>query len=690
MLSINGRFDRLILGLVLAFEALLCSSFYSREIARYPPSGFDQATFLTEAYHLEENIISHGLGAVWKAVTSKGHPNGLLLPVEGALSGLVIGGARWPQLAVNFVFFGALQIFAFYTACKMWGHRVYGYAVVGFILCQATAWFQWGGLFDFRMDFSAYCLYGIWCCAVIRSKLFLDRRWAIGCGLIGAFLVLNRFLTVVYLLGVGAGFAGVCVAVGFLQRANVDLASRMRQRLYHLGLSTVLLAIIVVPILIINRVAIHDYYFIGHAVGPEKNIRAQDAGLTNLTEHLSYYPRSILFDHWSNTFYRAAVIAFAGAFVSRLVGRRDRVERNDASQHVETFPLEIIFLVAAILVPVVVLTTDIAKSPVVGGITGVPAALLLLALAAQVAVLPRGSEISPAQKLMFLSLLLVFALGLFNQFGHANRHLHDYTQRRDLQRLAEMDKSLADYAGKHGWRNPTISFDVISEWFIAGTITTTGYEQTNELIEFRPMLGNSIMGIAKSDAISLLAHSDLFILTTLQKVGVYPFYEQLAQYWNDLKAWADQNMILIRTIPFDSYTATVYSRPSATISGLSRGWITQDGLLVEAPRVALQRFPEVRLSGIGDYLRLTKVPNVAATIDAKAGNQSVPASFRRIDNAYDIVIDTSSVELPASENIIIRLHFDTFFVSNNVSPNDGTWKLVVPAPTFVQLMRPGS
>ena len=107
MLSINGHFDRWILGLVLAFEALLCSSFYSREIARYPPSGFDQTTFLIEAYHLEENILSHGLGDVWKAVRSKGHPSGLLLPIEGALSGLVLGGARWPQLAVNFAFFSA-------------------------------------------------------------------------------------------------------------------------------------------------------------------------------------------------------------------------------------------------------------------------------------------------------------------------------------------------------------------------------------------------------------------------------------------------------------------------------------------------------------------------------------------------------------------------------------------------------
>ena len=96
---------------------------------------------------------------------------------------------------------------AFVTARAVWISRIYGYMVLGLILCLSTAWIPQGGLFDFRADLMAYCLYGIWACAILRSKLFLDRRRAIGCSLIGAFLVANRFLTIVYLLGVSVGFA---------------------------------------------------------------------------------------------------------------------------------------------------------------------------------------------------------------------------------------------------------------------------------------------------------------------------------------------------------------------------------------------------------------------------------------------------------------------------------------------------
>ena len=367
MLSTNGHFDRWILGVVLAFQALVCCSFYSREIAWYPPLNFDQTTFLAETYHLEERILGHGWGEIWKVVRSKDHASGLLLPIEGALSGLVVGGARWPQLVVNFVLFGALQIFAFYTARKVWGRRAYGYAVAG----------------------------------------------------------------------------------------------------------------------------------------------------------------------------------------------------------------------------------------------------------------------------------------LF-------------------------------------------SFDVISGWLNAGTITTSGYEQSGELIEFHPMLGNGIMGVGASDAVSLLANSDFLILTTLQKEGVFPFYRRIAQYWNDLKGWADQNMILVRTVPFDSFAATVYARPSAVLSGLSGGWVTPDGLLIEAPRVTLQRFPKIRLVGRADYSRLPSAPSVSATIDAAAGQQLIPASFKRVDTGYEITIDTSLVELPPSDNIILQLHFSTFFIPKNAGRKDDARELVVRTPTLVQLIRHGS
>jgi hypothetical protein len=197
MISTKSFLDRMVFLILITVESILFCNFFSREIAGYPPQNFDQTSFLTEAYQLEERVSSKGIGELWHALWRKDNPTGVLLPIEGAVSGLTFGGARLPQLSILFIAFGTLQLVAFETARAVWNRRAYGYMVLGLILTQTTTWSEVGGLFDFRLDFVAYCLYGIWACAVVRSKLFLDRRWAIWCALIGAFLVLHRFLTII-------------------------------------------------------------------------------------------------------------------------------------------------------------------------------------------------------------------------------------------------------------------------------------------------------------------------------------------------------------------------------------------------------------------------------------------------------------------------------------------------------------
>jgi hypothetical protein len=73
------------------------------------------------------------------------------------------------------------------------------------------------------------------------------------------------------------------------------------------------------------------------------------------------------------------------------------------------------------------------------------------------------------------------------------------------------------------------------------------------------------MGVDLLEALSLLAKSDFLVLTTSPKKGVYPFYEHIAQYWADLKAWADKNMSMVHTTQLDGYTATVYVRPTTSV-----------------------------------------------------------------------------------------------------------------------------
>jgi hypothetical protein len=691
MITNNDFFDRKIFLIVVALEALLYCSFYNREVASYPPDNFDQAGYLVETYRLQEDILTHDLGQVWKFFSSSGHNAGVLFPIEGALSGIILGGSRLPQLFVLFIAFCALQVAAFTAARIVWKSRVYGYVALGLILSQGTLWFQLGGgLFDFRMDFLAYCFYGVWAAGVLRSRLFLDPYWSIGCGLIGAFLVLNRFVTVTYLLGVSVGFAVACGIIAIFWRSDPELASRMRCRFRHLGLSTGVLIIVVVPILIHNWDAIHGYYVVGHVVGEEKFIRAAELGIKDLAGHLSFYPKSVVQDHLGKIFFWGSAVAVACGLAARLLARWENVPAKPPPRRDEEFLLQFTFLLGALLCPIVVLTLDIAKSAVVGSIVGGPAALLVVATMAAAAPKPCKLHPSHGGRLLVACALVIFVLGLFNQFSHASRHWPAHAQRNDLKRLDQLNKCLIDLAKEYEWSSPWISYDVISGWLNAGSPTISAFEKSHELIEFHPMLGNGVMGVDREEAILLLEQTDFLILTTLPKAGTLPFDRRIAEYWDDLKAWADNNMIVARIVPFSAFTATVYVRPAATISGLSGGWIPSHGFSIEAPRDVLERFPLIRLTGSADYSRLQKIPTLEATIDTSEGSQTAPASFQRADNYYEIRVNTSSIRLPPADQVHIRLDFNSFFVPKTTGPSKDTRELVVKAPAFVRLVRSGS
>jgi hypothetical protein len=681
MISNHRESDKNLLCLLFIFEALLFWAFYNREVAWCPPTNSDQAANFVSTYRLQEDVLAHGSGKFWKAIWNSQNPTGVAIPIEGAIAGIIMGGTRFPQLCVNYFLFLVLQAVAFYTARTVWDSRFCGYMLVGLILCEATAWCEAGGLFDFRIDFMAYCLYGVWACTVLRSNLFLDRRWALGSGVIAAFLVLHRFLALAYLLSVCAGFAFLCAIFAFLARSDAALMGRLRQRLKNLGLSCAALIVLVAPILLLNSKAIWNYYVVGHILNEEKYIRASEGSAYDLIGHLQYYPRSIINDHLGQSFFLALTIAIAGSVVTSWLHKKRKPESIFSNQ--EILGLEFGFLLCVIVGPILILTADIAKSPVVGGIAGVPFALLVVVLVN--AVVPTQNEFAsqPSGKLLAGSAMLVLGLGIFNQISKGCRHRPEFADRAPLSQLTNLNQWLVNYAREYGWKNPTVSLDLISSSLNSATITATGFEKTGELLEFRGLLGCSIFGETREKALEFLENSNFVILTSPHQSGKYPFSQAIAAYWSDLKAWADKHLILARRLEFDNYypaALTVYTQPTAQLRDISGDWITSKGVLIEAKRSDLERFPVIRLKGAAAFSNLPKVPAVTANLEPPDGSPPIPAIFHQLDNRYEIELNTSSTRIPAQELVRIRVKFDTFFVRKDAALHNDYRELVVRSP----------
>jgi hypothetical protein len=551
----SKHFDRVFLIGLVCLQAFMASAFYFREIAWYPAPHWDQSGFLAEAYNLEERVFAHGPLEVVKALWSGDDDNGLLLPIEGAVSGIVFGGTRFPQLLVNFLFFAGLQLFAFTTGKRILGNRAYGYLLLGLILCEASPWYWSGGLFDFRQDFSAYCLFGVWTCAVLRSGTFAEWRWSIAAGAIAGILVLHRYLTMVYLIAVLSSLMALFIGLLLIGRGKPNLPGPVRQRLRNLGSSILVLLLVSLPFLIRNWQALYEYYVVGHLLSGEKTVRAAEAGVLNLADHLLFYPRSLLFDHLGLTFILAVFCAIALALLTLLPRKPEQPRRNISSSLAPLYG--VCFLSLTILLPMAVLTLDISKSPCVVNIVAVPVALLIVWL---LSLLSSLSSHPWKSKFAGLATALVMLFGLYNVAFFLTVHLPDYGQREDFKRFGELDKWLVTYAVGRHWREPKISFDGFFDLLQSSAITTTGYEQAGEYVDFDTKLGADIMSFSRDEVFSLLADSDFVVLTTKPKTGVYPFWESIRQVWPEMKSWCDQNLDVAKTETFSDFVATVYVR----------------------------------------------------------------------------------------------------------------------------------
>ncbi len=690
---LRRHYGLLLFGLVL-FQLVLFRQYVYRELAWAYPGSFDQAVYLHKTYDLFHRALEHGPGTALSGSLREGGPTGVLLPIQGAFMQFFFGSNRFAVLLVNFAYYALLQVVIFVTARWLTGRTAFGWLAVGLLLLEHSPFFWAGGLFDFRMDFVASCLYATFLCLLVRSDGLRDRRWLLGAAACAVLLFCFRFLTVVYLVGFFLTLWTLLLGLCFLPLTKRTHGVQALTGLRRSGLTAGAFLVVALPMVALNWQPIHDYYVIHHVTSTEKSIRAAELGITGLTGHLSYYLGSLVTEHLGTPFTVAwlvlAVVGLVVGLPARQADLAPPVEGTGAvlaPGHPDRL-IALVTVVAGVIAPWVVLTLNEHKTPVVVNILAPAMVLLLLVLLAAATRSPRPASLT-ASAWWAVAVPVVFLMGL----GHAfNRYCSqgDYSARRpSVEQINALHDYLADRTLAYDLNSPVLAADEVRDWMGSDTVNAAIYERTGRRLKVRGSLGSDIFALTREEVIAQLAVSDFVLLSTFPKDHTYPFYATMRTFAPDIRAWCEEHLLRGRDFRVDGATVTTYVRASVPVEGLSGEWITPEGVSVKLDGPLCEQLHAAGKRALvleGELHRawLRDMPRAVATTGRPDG-PGLPASFKEIPgDRYQVRVELGEA-LAAPGNaggihVFLRLT-DASFVPKEIGMNADSRRLVVLGPT---------
>jgi hypothetical protein len=525
----------LLLVLLCCGHWLLFAEYVRREIAWCYATGYDQTTLLYLAYGTYEAILRDGPVAALAHALRTPPPIGATVHLEAAFLFLLTRPSRLKALGVNWLHFVVLQVAVVATLRA----RVRGWALpalaLGLLWSLGTTFFWAGGLDDFRLDFAACCLYGVFLALVLRSDVFRHAGWSIAAGAAATWCVLTRSLTSVYLGGLLALWIGVLVFRW--SRAGVSERVDRKRALKGAVLCTACLVLLALPSLALRARSLWAYYVVGHVTGPESAVHAALSGVANLMQAVSYYPASLLSSHAGPRFVWTAAGALAVLALAR--GSSGAVQA-DASRAFrgEAFG----FVAAAAAVPLAALSADTAKSPVVGGILATPLVWAVLLVASRLA-----PQVRPAA--LWLTSGAVLAAGTAFQVARLTGPAPiaigiPVEARLEVSRLHD---DVVRVVREHGLTRPVVLPDRKRDYVPA--LHVSAYERHGLFLQVGYALNPILWRPETAEVMASLESSDFVILTARAPRPQWrlPYDDKLAELEPLLRDHCTRNMTLVGT-----------------------------------------------------------------------------------------------------------------------------------------------
>ena len=689
----KSSLDRLAWGAVIVLllaQRGLFRQFALREVVGSYPPYFDQLAYLEQSYETYQRILDHGvITGLGEGMGLKfGHlpmnAGGATLHLEAALLYLMTGPSRLSAISLNFIYFAVFQIVLVAAVRWLTGRWSAAFLALGLLLTTMTGFYFAGGLFDFRFDFGAFCFFGIFICAVVRSGIFDDWRWSVVAGAAAVVLGTHRLITLVYLFGIFGLFLGFLVAFWFVRWNDLPGQQRIQRRVRGTLVAGLIIAFLAGPVLWHHRQAIYGYYIAGHLEKGEKELRARETNTTTFLASIAFYPMHLKDDHLGPVF---LVVVYWTLILALLVGIVTAASRLPGTRR-PAVPIDFIcgyvFLGLCLMVPLAVLTADTAKGQQVAGIMVAPILWLVILAVVMLLEAYRGEPMPAAARYLLHVLATVAMLaGLWVQFTQYTRRTIVSQNPRDVADLVGMYDRMFDDCQAMGWTSPAIAVDCTSDFLYHKNLTILGYERHGVLLSAGGSIGQ-LQAYPVAELFERMRRSDFAVITRLAGPAPeyqFPFDLQLQELHPQILAWCRQNMTELRRLHVFDRDIDVFIRPSVKMQAAADGWITSDGLTVTGLAAVLRQRPVIEMRGQANFQYLGRVPHVTAALLREGGQIPVPADITASGSSYLITVRLNPGDVPVAGTAEVHIAFDAHFVPREIGANADTRALVMPLPS---------
>lgn len=674
-------------AVLLLSQYCLFREYVERELAPVYPRMFDQSGYLASAYGLHDDILEHGLASAGLRAWQLRSPQTLLFQPEAALLMFFTGASRLGALSLGFLHFALLQLVLVATLRRLSRGWTAPALALGLLLSARTA-FGWGGIGDFRTDFSALCLHGLFVCVVLSTNSFAARRAGLYVGAAAVYLALFRYVALIYLGATLLAF-GAFLSIASWRAAAAERPAWLARR-RNLGMALATLALGMLPVIGASWGLLRSYYWAGQHDAADQH----SAGTGEELPGLVYYARSLRDDHAGEVFVAlsAAALVVGGLALRR---RRPTAERAPVVPF-ETLPAAA-FLATATVAPLVVLALNQARSPIVVGFL-VPCLVLLVALPAVVAA--RRAMGPLRRRLLGCVSAVSVVTGLAVQLDALARHAPP-AERADAQQATQLLESVAQVCYDMEWRRPVVLYDTVNEFQMPWAAAVLAYERLRWRFDPAVPIGSPMFRPVEPKALrDGFAAADVAILVRRPpRRGFKPwlaFDSSMSVFREALVVRAEREMVLIARHNVDDWVVDAYARPRLTMlvphvaAGADWEWITDAGLTLATSATLLRSRPEIRLSGVAQFELIGgELPGISATLLPTGGMPlPLPVSARRHGASYVIQVRCDAVRLPEHGRVLVQLDFDRFFRPVDVGLGPDPRRLVMAAPLEVRLQTP--